>query len=70
MECEPQYSSRQPCDSYFVESMDQDDHIYDSGYVARINADIQAEIAEDMSRTVAEEYQEEILDHMELMEVR
>ncbi|TGZ81791.1 hypothetical protein EX30DRAFT_232915 [Ascodesmis nigricans] len=69
MERDPRhYASRQPCDSYFVESMDQDDHIYDSGYIARMNAETQDEIAEDLSRLVAEEYQDEILEHMELME--
>jgi uncharacterized protein with ATP-grasp and redox domains len=37
---------------------------------ARINAETQMEIAEELSRMVSEEYQEDILDHMEAMEVR
>ena len=36
---------------------------------ARIDAETQMEIADEMSRMVSEEYQEDILDHMEVMEV-
>jgi hypothetical protein len=36
---------------------------------ARINAETQMEIADEMTRMVSEEYQEDILDHMEFMEV-
>ena len=62
------------CDSYFVESMDQDD---DGVFVAqrsrqelaRVHAETQMDLAEDLSRAVSEEYQEDILDHMEYMEV-
>lgn len=64
---------RPTCDSYFVESMDQDD---DGVFVAQrsrrelaqMHAETQMDIAEELSRNVAEEYQEDILDHMEYME--
>lgn len=63
------------CDSYFVESMDQEeDGVYarkamSKQEIARMHAETQLEMAEEMSRTVSEEYQEDILDHMEVMEV-
>lgn len=62
------------CDSYFVESMDQDDDgIFlaqrSRQELARIHAETQMDLAEDLSRAVSEEYQEDILDHMEYMEV-
>lgn len=34
-----------------------------------MHADTQMDLAEDLSRAVSEEYQEDILDHMENMEV-
>jgi len=69
------HRQRPVCDSYFVESMDRDD---DGLFVAqrskqemaRMNAETQLDIAEELSRTVAEEYLEDVLDHMEYMEVR
>jgi hypothetical protein len=63
------------CDTYFVESMDQDDdgvfvaQRWSKQELARIHADTQMDLAEDLSRAVSEEYQEDILDHMEYMEV-
>ncbi|QIW97262.1 hypothetical protein AMS68_002780 [Peltaster fructicola] len=63
------------CDSYFVESHDDEDGIY-----ARAAADRerhqqlsrlrQKALAQELSRATAEEYQEDVLDHMEAMEAR
>jgi hypothetical protein len=61
----------QPCDSYFVEDMEQDGVFAASRSrqeKARIDADTQMEIADEMSRMVSEEYQEDVLDHMKVME--
>lgn len=60
------------CDSYFVES--HDDHVYAARAEQRERARAlarmqQRHLAEDLSRATAEEYQEDILDHMEHMEV-
>ncbi|KAI5858723.1 cyclin-like protein [Tricharina praecox] len=68
------HQQRPVCDSYFVESMDRDDN--DGIFVAqrskqelaRMHAETQMDIAEELSRTVAEEYLEDVLDHMEYME--
>lgn len=59
------------CDSYFVEG--KDDGIYAIRAEARERARAiarmqQRAIAEDLSRMTADEYQEEIMDHMEYME--
>jgi len=66
-----------PCDSFFVESPEDEDEegLFEARRQARqrtqqINADTQYNMAEEMSRMVSEEYQEDILDHMEHMEVR
>ncbi|PWW78539.1 hypothetical protein C7212DRAFT_343241 [Tuber magnatum] len=61
----------QPCDSYFVEDMEQDGVFAarrSRQEKARMDAETQMEIADEMSRMVSEEYQEDILDHMEVME--
>ncbi|PVH92925.1 hypothetical protein DM02DRAFT_542602 [Periconia macrospinosa] len=60
-----------PCDSYFVES--QDDGIYAARAEARERARAiarmqQRAIAEDLSRLTADEYQDDVLAHMEYME--
>lgn len=62
------------CDSYFVENHDDDD-----GMFARAAADrerhrqmakvTQKALAEELSQATAEEYQADILRHMEFMEV-
>ena len=64
------------CDSFFIESDDQeDDGIFESRRqaeerrVSELKAETQYNMAEEMSRMVSEEYQEDILDHMEHMEV-
>jgi hypothetical protein len=64
---------RPTCDSYFVEDMDQDDGVFvaqrSKREIAQMHAETQMDIAEELTRNVAEEYQEDILDHMEYMEV-
>ena len=65
----------QTCDSFFVESAEMEqDGVYAARRSrlgkARIDAETQMEIADEMTRMVSEEYQEDILDHMEYMEVR
>ena len=64
------------CDSFFVEGSEQeeDEGLFEARRQARqrmqqINAETQYAMAEEMSRMVCEEYQEDILDHMEHMEV-
>ncbi|EMC94503.1 hypothetical protein BAUCODRAFT_35723 [Baudoinia panamericana UAMH 10762] len=61
------------CESYFVESHDDDDGTYARAAAERERARgvaklRQKAIAEELSRATAEEYQEDILDHMERME--
>lgn len=61
------------CDSYFVES--QEDGIYAIRAEARERARAiarmrQRALAEELSSITADEYQEDIMDHMEHMEVR
>ncbi|CCX31402.1 Similar to G1/S-specific cyclin CCN1; acc. no. Q59YH3 [Pyronema omphalodes CBS 100304] len=60
------------CDSYFVEMDQDDDGVFvaqrSRQEIARMHADTQMDLAEDLSRAVSEEYQEDILDHMENME--
>lgn len=61
------------CDSYFVESHDDD-----NGYFARaaaerertrqLNKNIQRHHAAELSRLTADEYEDDVLDHMEVME--
>jgi len=70
----PAQQQRPVCDTYFVESMDTEDTgVFATRRskpdIARMHAETQMEIAEDLSRAVSEEFQEDILDHMEVMEV-
>jgi hypothetical protein len=72
MELPPHYPRYGQCDSYFTES---DDGIYANRAEARERARAlgrirQRALAEELSRATAEEYQEDILEHMEFMEVR
>jgi hypothetical protein len=67
-----QYPSYGNCESFFVENDDQG--IYAQAAAERENARQigkmrQKAIAEELSRATAEEYQEDVLDHMEHMEV-
>ena len=66
---QPRYGG---CDSFFVQS---DDDLYSvaerNRERARAIARVQhRQIGEDLSKLTAMEYQEDILDHMEFMEVR
>jgi hypothetical protein len=73
MAYQPQPQSRYGhCDSYFVEG--NDDGIYVIRAEARERARAiarmqQRALAEELSRLTTEEYQEDIMDHMEYMEV-
>lgn len=59
-----------PCDSYFIEGDDGRTAFLDPRERARLIArERQLAIAEDLSRAVAEEYQDDVLAHMEHMEV-
>jgi hypothetical protein len=68
MDYEPTGPAYPTCDSYFVECMDRD-----GGSLTRKtkekHADTQMQIADELSRTVSDEYLEDVLDHMEVMEV-
>lgn len=60
------------CNSYFVES--QDDGLYAARAEERERARAiarmqQRALAEELSRLTADEYQDDIMDHMEYMEV-
>jgi hypothetical protein len=60
------------CDSYFVDS--HDDGVYAARAEVRerqraISRMRQRAIAEDLTRLTADEYQDDIMDHMEFMEV-
>ncbi|KAI5371221.1 Putative cyclin domain-containing protein [Septoria linicola] len=61
------------CDSYFVESHDDDDGLFARAAAERERARNVAKLrqkalGEELSRATADEYQEDVLDHMELME--
>lgn len=67
-----QYPAYGYCDSFFVES--DDEGVYARAAAERENARQlgklrQKALAEELSRATAEEYQEDVLDHMEHMEV-
>jgi len=62
------------CESYFVDSHDDDDGVYARAASERERARgvaklRQKALAEELSQLTADEYQEDILDHMERMEV-
>jgi len=62
------------CDSYFVEDHDEDRSFQMRAQKAReaaraSNKIKQKKIAEELSRLTADEYEEDILDHMEMMEL-
>ena len=67
-----QYPAYGYCESFFVENDDQG--LYARAAAERENARQigklrQKALAEELSRATAEEYQEDVLDHMEHMEV-
>lgn len=62
------------CDSYFVENHDDDDGVFaraaaDRERQRQIAKVTQKALAEELSQVTAEEYQDDILNHMENMEV-
>lgn len=63
----------QPCDSYFVESQDRyqqrlRDERRESARLEKQQRQIA--IAEELSQKVSNEYRHDVLQHMEMMEVR
>lgn len=63
------------CDSYFVENHDDDDGMFARAAAEREQQRQMAKVtqkalAEELSQATADEYQEDILSHMERMEVR
>lgn len=61
------------CESYFVESHDDDEGVFARAASERERARniakiTQKALGEELSRATAEEYQEDVLDHMEVME--
>ena len=62
------------CDSYFVDNHDDDEGVYARAAAERerqrgVNKLRQKALAEELSRATSDEYQEDILSHMEHMEV-
>jgi len=62
------------CDSYFVENYDENDGIYAKAAADRGRQRVMAKVqqrhmAQELSQLTSEEYIEDILDHMERMEV-
>ena len=68
-------SSYQPCDTFFVESYDAPLWNIKQQYEAadrakHIARERQAYIAEELSNIVSQEYKDDVLSHMEQMDVR
>lgn len=68
-----QFANYGYCDSYFVEKHDDDNGIYARAAAEREQARAiakarQRQFAEELSRLTADDYEEDILDHMEQME--
>ena len=64
---------QQPCDSYFVESHDDRERRYNDEIKERekfAKRHTQLAIAEELSQLASDEYLDDILSHMEDMEVR
>lgn len=71
---QPPFPAYGYCDSYFVENHDEDEGVYTRAAAERERqrgvAKLQQKaLAEELSRATSDEYQEDILDHMEHMEV-
>lgn len=77
MDCQPaqpQYAQYGYCDTYFVDNHDEEDGIYARAAadrerrraVAKIQ---QREMAQELSQMTSDEYLDDVLDHMEHMEV-
>jgi hypothetical protein len=58
-----------PCDSYFVESHDSDYRIDAQEHAKFVARERQLAMAEELSRLASVEYQDDILSHMEQMDV-
>lgn len=74
MHAQPQFPSYGYCDSYFVDNHDDDEGVYARAIAERDRQRAfaklrQKALADELSRATADEYQEDILDHMERMEV-
>ena len=73
-QAQPTFPSYGYCESYFVDSHDDDEGLYARAAAERERQRGVAKLrhkalAEELSRATADEYQEDILDHMERMEV-
>ena len=71
---QPSFPAYGYCDSYFVENHDDDEGVYARAAAERerqrgVSKLRQKALAEELSRATSDEYQEDILDHMEHMEV-
>ena len=69
---QPQPSTFQPCDSYFVETYDQEyapARLSAKEHAKLIARERQYAMADEMSRAVSDEYQDDILAHMHAMDV-
>lgn len=71
---QPQYSQYGYCDTYFVENHDEDDGLYARAAADRERARAMAKVqqrqmAQELSQMTSDEYLEDVLDHMEQMEV-
>ena len=71
---QPPFQAYGYCDSYFVENHDDDEGVYARAAAERerqrgVAKLRQKGLAEELSRATSDEYQEDILDHMEHMEV-
>jgi hypothetical protein len=66
----PHHTARFPsCDSYFVESQDCDFRVDAQDHAKFVARERQLAMAEELSRLASHEYQEDILSHMEQMDV-
>lgn len=65
--------SYQPCASYFVQSQDDDTkmaYLDPRERVKMLHRERQLIVAEEMSKAVSDEYQQDIMAHLDHMEVR
>lgn len=59
----------QPCDTYFVESYDEFPQLSAREHAKLVARECQYAIAEEMNKQVCDEYEDDILDHMLVMDV-
>ena len=61
---------QQPCDTYFVESHDPTNtYRSTNGFIKMMSRKRQEEMSDELSRQAAENYMEDIVGHMKVMEV-